>query len=80
MWDDFDKDGSGALGGGDLAALGLMLFDSLGVPIDADNFDDVIDAARDAKAALDGEPEGQRKEEMDIDYVAELFVFIATGG
>ena len=58
MWDDFDKDGSGALGGGDLAALGLMLFDNLGVPIDADNFDDLIDAARDAKAALDGEPEG----------------------
>lgn len=78
IWPEFDTNNSGTITDGDFLKLGLMVFEQLSIPMDADNFEPLVDAAKEAMAAMDEDEEP--KENMDIEYVAELLVFIATGG
>lgn len=47
------------------------------IPQDADDFEPVVDQAKEAMAVRDNE---EPKEQMDKDYVVELLIFISTGG
>jgi hypothetical protein len=76
IWPDFDKDNSGFISDQDFLELGLKVFAELSVPVDPDDFEPMVDAAKEAMAAMDDE---EPKENMDIDYVAALLVFLATG-
>jgi hypothetical protein len=76
IWPEFDTDNSGFISDQDFLALGLRVFAELSVPVDPDDFEPMVDAAKEAKAATDGE---DPPDNMNIDYVAELLVFMATG-
>lgn len=77
LWPDFDTDNSGFISDQDFLGLGLRAFEELSVPVDADDFEPMVDAAKAALAATD--EDAAPREQMDIDYVAKLLVFMATG-
>lgn len=55
IWDDFDKDGSGALTAEEVFDLALQIIDKLGFgdAIDKDNFGDLLEGAQRAKAEIE---------------------------
>ena len=56
-----------------------MVFEQLQIPIDADNFEPLVEEAKSAKAAIDGYENERPKDKMNLKYVSELLAFIATG-
>ena len=77
LWPDFDTDNSGFISDQDFLALGLKVFEELSVPVEPDDFEPMVDAAKEALAAAD--EDAAPREKMDIDYFAKLLVFMATG-